>query len=77
LVAFSGRQESDDASALTGFLQEYPQSAWRPSLLVAMGGFYKQSGYFSRAIDSWNEVWNIYPMHFKTGPMPTFMKSAK
>ncbi len=37
LLAFTQRDTTDDASALTKFLDEHPQSAWRASLLTYLG----------------------------------------
>src|SRR5690348_17096879 len=37
LKQFSQRTERDDFSSLTGFLRQYPDSAWAPALEVQLG----------------------------------------
>lgn len=58
LTNFSGRATRDDFSALTAFLDAYPQSPWRASLLLNLGLSYYHSGYFSKALDAWERAWN-------------------
>lgn len=45
------------ASPLERFLRKHPRSAWRPSLLLELGIFYRQTGHFSRALKLWEEAW--------------------
>jgi RHS repeat-associated protein len=59
LNAFSSRKQSDDFSALQTFLDRHPRSAWRASLLANMGSFFKENGYFTRALDAWREAWEM------------------
>ena len=49
----------EDVSALTGFLASYPASPWRAALLTNLGLIYRQTGYFSRALDTWEEAWTL------------------
>lgn len=46
----------EDVSALTSFLNAHSTSGWRAALLVNLGLIYRQTGYFSRALDAWEEV---------------------
>jgi RHS repeat-associated protein len=39
------------------FLSRYPSSAWRVALLTNLGLSYYHYGYFSRAIDAWEQAW--------------------
>jgi RHS repeat-associated protein len=47
----------EDVSALTAFLASHPRTAWRPSLLTALGQVYRQRGYFSRALIAFEQAW--------------------
>jgi len=40
-----------------GFLKTYPDSPWRPSLLLNLGWVYRHTGYFTRALDVWEQTW--------------------
>jgi YD repeat-containing protein len=46
-----------DLSVFEAFLREYPDSAWRTAVLTNMGLFYYQNGYFSKAINAWEQAW--------------------
>jgi hypothetical protein len=59
LEAFVRRSNSEDTSALTQFLESYPQSRWKISLLTNLGLIYRRAGYFSKALTSWEEAWNL------------------
>jgi YD repeat-containing protein len=41
------------------FLKAHPTSAWRASLLLNLGLVYRQNGFFSRALEAWEEVWKL------------------
>lgn len=57
LQAFLDRSSSEDFSALTGFLDIYPQTVWRAALLLNLGNeFYAQARY-SRALEAWEQAW--------------------
>jgi RHS repeat-associated protein len=58
LTTFANRKVRDDFSALEGFLNGNPQSVWRISLLMNMGWLYRQTGWYSKAMDAWQTVWN-------------------
>jgi tetratricopeptide (TPR) repeat protein len=52
-------QSGDDAVApLTEFLQAHRDSAWKPALLVNLGAIYRQTGHFSKALQSWQDAWD-------------------
>jgi RHS repeat-associated protein len=57
LTAFRNRQDSDDAGALENFLQAYPDSKWRISLLANLGSHYRQTMQFTKALAAWREMW--------------------
>ena len=39
------------------FLEDFPDSAWRPALLANLGRIYYEKGYFSKAVEVWEETW--------------------
>lgn len=57
LTSYAGRTERMDVSALTGFLTTHPQSPWRASLWLSLGHLYYHGGWFSKALDAWEEAW--------------------
>lgn len=59
LHAFTQRQASEDYTALTDFLNEHPLSPWRASLLTQLGIAYRRTGWFSKALECWEEAWNL------------------
>jgi RHS repeat-associated protein len=59
LLAFSHRQSSDDVSAISRFLNEHPSSPWRLSLLTDLGTFYRYTGHFLKALEAWEEAWQV------------------
>jgi RHS repeat-associated protein len=54
---YQDRANSDDYSALTGFLAAYPRSAWRVAVLTNLGISYRHNGYFSRALTAFADAW--------------------
>lgn len=58
-LSFVDRTASGDTSALNGFLDAHPDSPWRASLLTNLGLRYRRSGYYSRALDCWEQAWNL------------------
>ena len=60
LSGYSSRANLDDFSSLTGFLAGFPQSAWAASLLLHLGTEYHNSGYYSKALDAWEQAWKRY-----------------
>lgn len=59
LLSFSKRTKSDDDSALTGFIQDHPQSRWNAALWANLGNFYYNTGFFTKALDSWKKSWEL------------------
>ncbi len=57
LTAFSKRTVRDDYSALENYLAANPQSPWRLSLMTNLGWLYRQTGWYSKSLDAWEQVW--------------------
>ena len=49
----------EDTSAITSFLNSYPQSRWNFSLLANEGIIYRKTGHYSKAVDVWEEAWAL------------------
>lgn len=41
------------------FLDAYPKSSWRPSILVSLGTIVRDRGGFSEALDLWDAAWRL------------------
>jgi RHS repeat-associated protein len=59
LNVHSRRQKVDDFSAPEQFLQSHPNSTWRVSLLTNLGVSYYKAGYFTKAMDTWEQAWKL------------------
>ncbi len=59
LKLYASRSNIEDQTALLNYLKQYPQSAWKPALLVNLGLIWRQTGYFSKARDAWTKAWNL------------------
>lgn len=59
LTAFLQRTTNDDFSAITQFLSDHPQSAWRASLLLDVGLAYLHAGAYSRVLPYLDESWAL------------------
>lgn len=54
---YHGQASPDDFQVFDAFLSEYPRTGWRVALLSNLGLSYYHYGYFSRAIESWEQAW--------------------
>ena len=57
LKRHSQRKTIEDVSILTGWLVEHPDNPWRVALLTNLGIGYYKNGYFSSALDAWEQAW--------------------
>lgn len=53
------RVAADDISPFTTFLKAHSRSPWRASLLANLGVVYYRTGHFSKALQAWEESWNL------------------
>jgi RHS repeat-associated protein len=67
--AIRGFVEEGDAQGidgLTNFLNQFPGSSWRASLLANLGAVWRLRGHWSKALDAWEEAWPLVAR--ETGP---------
>jgi hypothetical protein len=55
--AFAARTNRDDVTRLESFLAAFPDSAWAISVRTELGSEYYRTGWFSKAVDAWEQVW--------------------
>jgi RHS repeat-associated protein len=48
-----------DVSRFEAFARTYPGSRWTPSILLGIGTVYRRTGYFTRALESWERSWAL------------------
>ena len=58
LKAFQTRGQSDDFSALEGYLAANPKSPWRVAVLTNLGLLYYHAGYYSKCIPTYRAAWD-------------------
>ena len=59
LIAFASRTNSDDFSSLESYLDNNPNGHWKASVLFNLGWEYYNTGYYSKALDAWEEDWSL------------------
>jgi RHS repeat-associated protein len=59
LHSYAKRKERDDDHAIQEFLSAFPKSAWRAAVLTNLGLEYRQTGWFLKALATWEEAWNL------------------
>jgi len=57
LLAFANRTNADDFSALTDYLDLAPNEHWYAPVLFTLGSEFYNTGYYSRALDTWEDAW--------------------
>ncbi len=57
LAAYQEHSEPEQVEPLETFLKACPRSAWRASLWLDIGLIYRRAGYFSRALEAWENGW--------------------
>jgi YD repeat-containing protein len=50
---------SNDVEPFAAFLRAHPGSRWKGSLLLDLGIVYRRTGYFTRALDAWEQSWGL------------------
>ena len=59
LMAYVATGNTEAVSSLLQVLLRYPNSPWRPSLMANVATVFSQTGYYSRALRSWDEAWRL------------------
>ena len=59
IIVYLEKADPEDVSSLTSFLNQYPRSGWRASLLTDLGIVYRRTGYFLKALDAWEKAWKL------------------
>ncbi len=59
LRVYRNQTDPQDVAPLIAFLQQYPQSRWRASLLLNLRLLYRHSGYITRALAAFEESWAL------------------
>jgi RHS repeat-associated protein len=59
LIHFTQRDSSDDFTAITSFMEAFPNSRWNGALNLNLGVLYRRTGYFSLALNCFENSWDI------------------
>jgi len=59
LSGYAKRCRPDGVSCLIRFLEAHPRSPWNAALLTNLGLEYYHTGYYSKAMESWSQAWEI------------------
>jgi RHS repeat-associated protein len=59
VLAYVTVESREDVSSFTTFLADRPASPWRASLLANLGLVYRRTGYFTRALATEQDAWNL------------------
>jgi YD repeat-containing protein len=59
VAAYGHRTAADDFSALTDYLEDYPDSAWSAALWTGLGFECFNSGHYSPALAAWKKAWEL------------------
>jgi len=68
IVTYADRTIPEDASALVGFVAAHPASPWNAALNTNLGLIYYNTGYFSKALESWQSAWDASKAETGAGP---------
>jgi RHS repeat-associated protein len=56
---YATRSDPGDVTSLTDFLETYPGSPWNVALLINLAHAYYHTGYYSKALDTWTQAWQL------------------
>ena len=58
IASYRKQKNLDDFHLFTDFLDAHPESGWRVALFANLGLAYYHYGYFSKAINAWEQSWH-------------------
>ena len=60
VVSVMGKEPADKSiSRLEAFAQSHPDSQWTPSIHANIGKYYREQGFYTRAMKHWETAWNL------------------
>jgi RHS repeat-associated protein len=59
ILRFKQLGDDGNTTPFSEFLNQYPHSAWKASLLTNLGILYRRSGHWTEALNSWEEAWRL------------------
>lgn len=59
ITAFVKAGDPEATKPLIAFFDQHPSSPWKASLLANLGVVYRSSGYWSKALNAWEESWKL------------------
>ncbi|MFN8658459.1 MAG: hypothetical protein U0105_19135, partial [Candidatus Obscuribacterales bacterium] len=57
LVAFKAKDDPEDVSAITSFMNQHPNSRWNAALALNVGLLRRQTGYITEALEQLDSAW--------------------
>ena len=57
--SFAKGANPEHTEILAEFLERFPKTAWRASLLADLGAIYRATGYWSKALNAWEDSWRL------------------
>ena len=69
IATYRKQSTFEDLTVFERFVKDHPQSGWRVGILANLGLAYYRQGYFSRAIDAWQQAWQAEKIRPADNPM--------
>ncbi|HSO74975.1 MAG TPA: type IV secretion protein Rhs, partial [Blastocatellia bacterium] len=59
IIRYLEQNDPEEVSPFTAFLDQYPETNWRVSIVTNLGVVYRRTGYFLKALEAWEEAWRL------------------
>jgi hypothetical protein len=59
LSVYVSTRQPDAVAPLVDFVDAFPKTPWRASLCLNLGGVYRDTGHYTRALESWDRAWQL------------------
>src|SRR5205823_11398027 len=59
ITGFAKAANPEQTEILSSFLERFPNTVWRASLLANLGAIYRSTGYWTKAVSAWEESWQL------------------